>query len=1020
MPGGHPHAHKAHAALGKTIIRAAAKARTAKRKSAQGYGPAGASGGNGGALDGSARGGGGSTGFHVADLEHSRNPLQSVTEVSSMEEFMAAASMAERDFKAERANVRIISDDGAPTAALRARGAAAGSAGVGVGPGSARGGSFGPLSTAALHDTPSGALRSMRIPRRPVWDGKTSAADLHRAEKDAFLEWRRSLAAEELRHGAGVLGAQSGADEAHVTPFEKNIEVWRQLWRVVERSDVLVQIVDARNPLLFRCNDLEAYVRDVNPLKSVLLLVNKADFLTPRQRLAWARHFAAEGTHFVFFSAKREQERLEALDRMQRGLPPKGEDSDEAWGAARGLGAAFGAGAEMGAGLGWRGSDGGDSEDAGEDGEGEDGEEVEGEDEVTAPVGASRSKPARSAAFAALADSDDEVEGSERGALESGGPSSGAQAPAPPASSAGTASPDPVPASPQRGAANSAPARGAAAAASLASLPSAAAAQAQHLRAAAASVAAAAAVGGSNTDEVDASEPLSAACHVYTRDELVDFFSERYRALPPTALGSGSDAARKRKEELRQRRREEARAARREELRRRRDMHQRMVEVGLGAHVRFGDEDDARALGEDEDEDDLEGEGEGDEDELPPPLQVGMVGYPNVGKSSTINALLGATSVSHGAQRVAVAATPGKTKHFQTLRLTDEITLCGKYTLTRLVASHDPPISPALFLPNPPVSAPRPPRRLPRPRLPVLRADARGDGVQRHPAHRPAARAHAAHAPPVPAHSAREDRRRLRPEAADARPGPEREPAADGRRVARRLLPHARLHGLHARGPGPPACRARPSQGLLRGQDRLLPPAAARVGRAAGAARERRPARARGLARHARGQRPAACRAARPRAAGGRGAAGRARRGRARRGRAAAAGPHGARRGPGAPRGRREGRGGRRRRGAARSRGAKRGRPPRLFSQSGRDAQGGRRPRRALRVRGGGGGRGRGRGRGQAGQCNWLRGLCVLLKRRWRFLLQRQRKRERQRERERQRRICIRISSVGAIIRPGG
>jgi hypothetical protein len=35
-----------------------------------------------------------------------------------------------------------------------------------------------------------------------------------------------------------------------LTPFEKNIEVWRQLWRVVERSDLVVQIVDGRNPMV--------------------------------------------------------------------------------------------------------------------------------------------------------------------------------------------------------------------------------------------------------------------------------------------------------------------------------------------------------------------------------------------------------------------------------------------------------------------------------------------------------------------------------------------------------------------------------------------------------------------------------------------------------------------------------------------------------------------------------------------------------------------------------------------------
>jgi len=50
-------------------------------------------------------------------------------------------------------------------------------------------------------------------------------------------------------------------------------------------------------------------------------------------------------------------------------------------------------------------------------------------------------------------------------------------------------------------------------------------------------------------------------------------------------------------------------------------------------------------------------------------ITVGLVGYPNVGKSSTINVIC-------GAKKVAVAATPGKTKHFQTINLTDEIILC--------------------------------------------------------------------------------------------------------------------------------------------------------------------------------------------------------------------------------------------------------------------------------------------------------------------------------------------------------
>ena len=66
------------------------------------------------------------------------------------------------------------------------------------------------------------------------------------------------------------------------------------MWRVLERSHLIVQIVDARNPLRFRCEDLEEYIKDVEAAKGdgtdkgkrgSMLLINKADFLTAGQRL---------------------------------------------------------------------------------------------------------------------------------------------------------------------------------------------------------------------------------------------------------------------------------------------------------------------------------------------------------------------------------------------------------------------------------------------------------------------------------------------------------------------------------------------------------------------------------------------------------------------------------------------------------------------------------------------------------------------------------------------------------------
>lgn len=51
----------------------------------------------------------------------------------------------------------------------------------------------------------------------------TTAEELAQAERDNFLEWRRGLV--ELQEVDGIT----------LTPFEKNLEFWRQLWRVIER-----------------------------------------------------------------------------------------------------------------------------------------------------------------------------------------------------------------------------------------------------------------------------------------------------------------------------------------------------------------------------------------------------------------------------------------------------------------------------------------------------------------------------------------------------------------------------------------------------------------------------------------------------------------------------------------------------------------------------------------------------------------------------------------------------------------
>lgn len=222
--------------------------------------------------------------------------LRSVTQENSLDEFLSTAQLADTDFSAERGQqVKIIKVGN--TNIIN---------------------SSGLLSTdemLAMRQKHMMFENKLTIPRRPKWFKQQSRLEIERQENLAFLAWRRDLAS--LTENNDLL----------LTPFERNLEVWRQLWRVVERCDLVVQIVDARNPLFFRSIDLEKYVdsfnetNDSNHQKRNLLLVNKADMLSRDQRVAWADYFKAKNINYVFFSAananallEKEREEAEQLE----------------------------------------------------------------------------------------------------------------------------------------------------------------------------------------------------------------------------------------------------------------------------------------------------------------------------------------------------------------------------------------------------------------------------------------------------------------------------------------------------------------------------------------------------------------------------------------------------------------------------------------------------------------------------------------------------------------------------------
>ncbi|KAJ7446495.1 hypothetical protein B0H11DRAFT_2084984 [Mycena galericulata] len=141
---------------------------------------------------------------------------------------------------------------------------------------------------------------TLTCPRRPKWKFEMTKLEVERNEEGVFRKWiaqtDQAVAKWQDEGRQNVTDEETPAPDPTTMPrsttyFERNLEVWRQLWRVTEISQIILVLLDSRAPLLHYPPSLAAYLSD----HRVILVLTKVDISGPARADAWTRFFK---THY--------------------------------------------------------------------------------------------------------------------------------------------------------------------------------------------------------------------------------------------------------------------------------------------------------------------------------------------------------------------------------------------------------------------------------------------------------------------------------------------------------------------------------------------------------------------------------------------------------------------------------------------------------------------------------------------------------------------------------------------------
>ncbi|QDS69142.1 hypothetical protein FKW77_010445 [Venturia effusa] len=134
---------------------------------------------------------------------------------------------------------------------------------------------------------------------------KKHASHLERLEELKLLSGAGAGAEAEREDGGDIWNTGTGAQLAKEAIFMKgqSKRIWNELYKVIDSSDIVIHVLDARDPLGTRCRAIEKYLSEEAPHKHLIFILNKCDLVPTAVAAHWVRLLSKEYPTLAFHAS---------------------------------------------------------------------------------------------------------------------------------------------------------------------------------------------------------------------------------------------------------------------------------------------------------------------------------------------------------------------------------------------------------------------------------------------------------------------------------------------------------------------------------------------------------------------------------------------------------------------------------------------------------------------------------------------------------------------------------------------